>query len=66
VRFEVGHHHYHVAFLQVTNANRIYVLEMCEDGGMKSTLHSRHVEGVLNGLKRNEAGEFVAANEQAD
>ena len=54
VQFAYGHHRYHVAFLQVTNANHIYVLEMCEDGGMKSTMHSQYVEGVLNGLTPNE------------
>jgi hypothetical protein len=64
VQFAYGHHRYHIPC--TPTSVRIEVREICEDGNYENTMHSRHVEGVLNGLTRNEAGEFVAANEQAD
>jgi len=63
VQFEYGYRYYHI--LHSIHLHRIAVRELT-DGDCKSTQFSQWVEGVLNGKVRDESGELVTTNEQAD
>lgn len=56
VQFKLGHHSYHVPH---AGSSRLYVWQIAEDNSMIRNSYSSWVEGVLNGLVRDEEGNMV-------
>jgi len=64
VVFEWGCHVF-CCFPSAVNKNRLLVFERCPKGS-EVTLHSRYLEGVLNGGVRDDAGTLVMPTEKAE